>query len=136
MTLTADRETKRSDALLAVSTAKASTALYGGTLCNRLSSDGKVQPGADTASTTFGGVVKEFHAATSTRKVVTYRTGEFEFKFGAGSATDALIGSEVCINGEDTVDAAGTTTNDIKCGIIAAVPSSTTVRVVIDGYVK
>lgn len=136
MALTEDREAKRSDAKLAVSTAKAATALFGGSLCNRLTADGKVQPGADTASTTFGGVVKAFHAAASTAKVESYRTGEFEFTFGAGSATDALIGSEVCINGEDTVDVAGTTTNDIKCGIIAAVPSSTKVRVVIDGYVK
>ena len=135
----ADRETKRS-ALgvehLAVSTVKANTALDAGTLCNRLSSDGKIQPGADTASTTFGGVVRDAHAAASTAKGITYRTGEFEFTFGAGSATDALIGTVVYVNGPATVDVAGTTSNDIACGVIAAVPSATTVRVVIDGYVK
>jgi hypothetical protein len=135
MALTNDREALRSDGKIAVSVPKAATVIYGGSLTNRLSSDGKIQPGGDTASTTFGGVAVR-RAASGASHVETYRTGEFLFTFGAGSATDALIGTEVCVNGEDTVDVAGTTTNDVKCGIIAAVPSATTVRVVIDGYVK
>lgn len=135
MALTNDREARRGEALLAVSVPKAATVIYGGSLTNRLSSDGKIQPGADTASTTFGGVCVK-RALSGAAHVETYRTGEFLFTFGAGSATDALIGTVVCVNGEDTVDVAGTTTNDITCGVIAAVPSATTVRVVIDNYVK
>jgi hypothetical protein len=135
MALTNDREAKRSAGDVAYSTPKANTVIYGGALCNRLTADGKVQPGGDTASTTFAGV-SVARALSGASVVTTYRKGEFEFTYGAGSATIALIGSEVCVNGEDTVDLAAVTTNDVKCGIIAAVPSSTKVRVVIDGYVK
>jgi hypothetical protein len=42
----------------------------------------------------------------------------------------------VYVNGEDTVDVVGTTSNDVACGVIRAVPSATTCRVAIDGYVK
>lgn len=135
MALTNDRESKRSDGTIAVSVPKATTTIYGGSLCNRLTADGKVQPGGDTASTTFAGVAVR-RAVSGASSVETYRTGEFEFTYGAGGATAALIGSEVCVNGEDTVDLAAVTTNDVKCGVIASVPSATKVRVVIDGYVK
>lgn len=135
MPLTATREAKRSDSNLCSSPKKAATAIYGGALLNRLTSDGKVQPGGDTASTTFGGVAVRDAAAAAT-VVDIHRTGIFEFTFGAGSLGAASIGAEVCITDESTVDVAGTTTNDIKCGIIAEVVSATKCRVCIDGYVK
>lgn len=135
MALTNDRETKRSMGDVSYSPKKAATTIYGGTLLNRLTADGKVQPGGDTASTTFGGVACERALAAATT-VNIFTRGEFEFKFGAGSLTAASIGAEVCVNGEDTVDLAGTTTNDVKCGVIRAVTSATTCRVAIDGYVK
>ena len=114
---------------------KAATVIYGGSLLNRLTADGKVQPGGDTASTTFGGVAVRRAAAVDTH-VDSYTRGTFLFKFGAANATAAIVGSEACINGEDTVDVAATTTNDVKCGVIREVPSASTVRVAIDGYVK
>lgn len=137
MTLTAARESKRSIEAGVVSSTpkKHSTAIYGGSLLNRLTSDGHVQPGADTASTTFGGVAVRDAAAADTYMDI-YTKGEFEFTFGAGSLTEASIGVAVFVNGEDTVDVAGTTTNDIACGIIRSVVSATICRVAIDGYVK
>ena len=135
MALTNDREARYSDGGVMDNLKKAATVIYGGSLVNRLSSDGKVQPGGDTASTTFGGVAVRRALAADTH-VDTYTRGEFLFTFGAGSLTAASIGSEVCITDESTVDVAGTTTNDIKCGIIRSVPSATTCRVAIDGYVK
>lgn len=135
MALSAAREGKRSLGEIVSSPKKAATAIYGGSLLNRLTADGKVQPGADTASTTFGGVAVADAAAAATT-VEVYTMGTFEFTFGAGSLTAASIGSEVCINGEDTVDVAGTTTSDIKCGVIREVVSATKCRVAIDGYVR
>jgi len=137
MALTADRETKRATtgADTYRSLKKATTVIYGGSLLNRLTADGKVQPGGDTASTTFGGVAVR-RAASADSAMEVYDKGTFEFTYGAGSATAALCGSEVCINGEDTVDLAAVTTNDVKCGVIREVTSATTVRVCIDGYVK
>jgi hypothetical protein len=137
MTLTAGREAKRSidNGVIASSPKKAATAIYGGSLLNRLSSDGKVQPGADTASTTFGGVAVRDAAAADT-VIDIYTKGDFQFTFGAGSLTAASIGVAVFVNGEDTVDVAGTTTNDIACGVIREVVSATVCRVSIDGYVK
>lgn len=137
MPLSAAREAKRSidNGVVTSSPKKASTAIYGGALLNRLTADGKVQPGGDTASTTFGGVAVRDAAAADT-VVDIYTKGEFEFTFGAGSLGAASIGTEVCITDESTVDVAGTTTNDVKCGIIRAVVSATKCRVAIDGYVK
>ena len=135
MALTNDRNAKRSVMDKMDNLKKAATVIYGGSLLCRLSSDGKVQPGGDTASTTFGGVACARAAAADTH-VDSYDRGTFLFTFGAGSATAALVGTAVFVNGEDTVDVAGTTSNDVPCGIIREVPSATTVRVAIDGYVK
>ena len=135
MPLSNDRESRRSDGTRMDNLKKAATVIYGGSLVNRLSSDGKVQPGGDTASTTFGGVAVRRALAADTH-VDTYTEGEFLFTFGAGSLTAASIGVEVYITDESTVDVAATTTNDIKCGIIRTVPSATTCRISINGYVK
>lgn len=135
MALTNDRNVKRSVGDKMDNLKKAATVIYGGSLLNRLSSDGKVQPGADTASTTFGGVACARAAAADTH-VDSYDRGTFNFIFGAGSATAALVGTAVFVNGEDTVDVAATTTNDVPCGIIREVVDATHVRVAINGYVK
>lgn len=137
MALTAAREAKRAadNGLISSSPKKAATKIYGGSLLNRLTADGKVQPGADTASTTFGGVAVRDAAAADTAMDI-YTKGTFEFTFGAGSLTAASIGTVVYVNGEDTVDVAGTTTNDVACGVIREVVSATVCRVAIDGYVK
>lgn len=135
MALTNDRETKPGFTGTMDNLKKAATVIYGGSLLNRLSSDGKVQPGADTASTTFGGVAVKRALAADTH-AESYTEGVHYFIFGAGSATAALVGTVVCVNGEDTVDVAGTTTNDVLCGIIREVVDATHVRVCIDGYVK
>jgi len=86
MALSNDRETKRSRSDEMMTLKKAATVIYGGSLLNRLSADGKVQPGGDTASTTFGGVSQRRAAAADT-KMAAYRIGIFEFTYGAGGAT-------------------------------------------------
>jgi hypothetical protein len=137
MTLSAARDAKRGidNGVIASSPKKASTAIYGGSLLNRLTADGKVQPGGDTASTTFGGVAVR-DALSADTVIDIYTKGTFEFTFGAGSLTAASIGVAVFVNGEDTVDVAATTSNDVACGIIREVVSTTKCRVSIDGYVK
>lgn len=137
MALTSARECYRAadDGLIASALKKAATAIYGGSLLNRLTADGKVQPGGDTASTTFGGVAVRDAAAADTT-VDIYTKGTFLFTFGAGSLTAASIGTVVYVNGEDTVDVVGTTSNDVACGVIREVVSATVCRVAIDGYVK
>ena len=115
---------------------KASTTVYGGSLVARLTSTGLIQPGADTASTTFAGVLREQKTgnASGTTDAEVYQSGDWEFAFGAGNATEALCGTAVCITDDQTVDIAGTTTNDIACGKVVEYVSATKVRVRIDGY--
>ena len=62
---------------------------------------------------------------------------EFEFVYNGGDATQALVGQEVYIVDDSTVDEDATvTTNDIKCGVISEFISTTKVRVRIDNYAR
>lgn len=114
---------------------KASTTVYGGSLVARLTSTGLIQPGADTASTTFAGVLREQKTgnASGTTAAEVYQSGDFELGF-SGTATEADCGSIVYMADDQTVALAATTTNDIACGHVVEFVSASKVRVRIDGY--
>lgn len=139
MALSADYKNKRSGSIdLAGAHVKASTTVYGGSLVNRLTATGLIQPASDVASVTFAGVSMERVAgnAAGTSTITLARTGVFEFAYSAGDATEAVCGSEVEIKDDCTVQLAATSTNHVKCGIIEEFVSASKVRVRIDGYCK
>ena len=95
--------------------------------------------GADTASCVFLGVAKEQKVISSaetdgTTKIRTYRDGIWRFAFGAANAVATSVGTVVYITDDNTVDVAGTTTNDIAVGKIVEVESASVVWVDIEGY--
>ena len=116
----------------------AAQTIYKGSLtCN--DTTGYAVPGADTASFIFLGVAREKKTIATTEtdgttNIRTERRGLHRFAFGAGNAAVTDVGTEVCITDDNTVDKAGTTTNDIKCGKIAIVESATVVWIDIEGY--
>lgn len=134
--LSADRKVKGRDIGRAVpAKVKASTTVYGGSLVARLTSTGLIQPGADTASTTFAGVLREHKTgnASGTTACEVWQEGDFEFGF-SGTATEADCGKLVYLVDDQTVALAATTTNDIACGYITEYVSASKVMVRIDAH--
>jgi len=113
---------------------KDAESFYVDTLISHLTSTGHVQNGADTASTTFAGVVRtEATGDAETRNVEAYCSGTYEFAF-SGTAAITDEGAKAYIVDNQTVGLAATTTNDIACGVIVEFISTAKVRVRIDGY--
>lgn len=95
--------------------------------------------GADTASCVYRGVAieKKTVAATETDGTTSIRVsriGCWPFAFGAGSLAVTHIGTAVFITDDNTVDVAGTTTNDVACGVIVGRIDADTALVDIEGY--
>jgi len=94
--------------------------------------------GLDTAACIFRGVAAQRVTLTTeadgTSEVMVHKTGEFLFAFGAGNAAITTVGTAVFITDNNTVDVAGTTTNDVPCGRVSRYVSATRVYVNIDGY--
>lgn len=135
---TTDRETKRSDGKL--KSLKMSNVKIPKGVLTCINTSGYVVNGADTANYLFAGVsyeqVDNSAGSAGDKEIRIEKAGEHTFVFGAGNAAQASIGKEVCITDNQTVDDAATTTNDIKCGVIAEVISAALVRVRIDNYAR
>ena len=135
---TTDRDSKRSDGKLK-SLKMAAVKMPKGVLAC-INTSGYVTNGADTASFLFAGVsyedVDNSAGSAGDKEIRIEKSGEHLFAFGAGNAAQTSIGKEVCITDNQTVDDAATTTNDVKCGVIAEVISAALVRVRIDNYAK
>lgn len=115
--------------------AKANTTIYHGTLVNRATSTGLIEPATDAASKTFAGIAYTHVTAnggTDNPTVDLVQSGDFLMTFG-GTATEASCGTAVYVVDDSTVDLVGVTTNDIKVGTIVEFVSATVVRVRIDG---
>lgn len=136
----ANRDDKRQDGKLKAHLVAASTTIYKGTLtCHNAT--GYLKPGADTASFKFAGVAYEkgdnSDGADGDLECRVEKDGEYELAYNGGDATQALLGQEVYIVDDQTVDEdAAVTTNDIKCGVITEVISVSKVRVRIDNYAR
>lgn len=124
--LSADVNRKRKDGdLVALTVYNGSTIYKGAAVCVR--ADGYLIPGADTAGLIFTGVAYEKVVGDGTKKCRVEQKGLFLFNIAA--ATIANIGDPVFLADDNTVDLAAPLTNDIYCGVIAAVESSTQVWV-------
>ncbi len=135
---TTDRDSRRSDGALKCMKMAAVKIPKGVLVC--VNTTGYATNGADTASFLFGGVsyeqVDNSAGSAGDKEIRVEKNGEHTFVYGAGNATQASVGKEVCITDNQTVDDAATTTNDVKCGVIAEVVSGSLVRVRIDNYTR
>jgi hypothetical protein len=136
---TADRDAKRQDGelksckLSAIKVFKDTLVVHNAT--------GFIAKYTDVANLKFAGVTAEqvdnAAGAAGDKSVRVRKTGEYEFAYAGGDATQALVGQEAYIQDDQTVDEdAALTTNDVKCGVITEVVSTTRVRVRIDGYAR
>jgi hypothetical protein len=136
---TADRETKRSDGKLKAMKMSNVKVPKGVLVC--INTSGYATNGADTASFLFAGVsyeqVDNSAGSAGDKEIRVEKTGEHMFAYNGGDAAQAVVGKEVYIVDNQTVDDdALAVTNDIKCGVIAEIVSATQVRVRIDGYAR
>lgn len=107
----------------------------GAMVCNDASGYGV--NGADTASYVFKGIAVESKTGVTSDGLVSVKvqkTGVWKFAFGAGSLAVTDEGTAVFITDNNTVDVAGTTTNDIACGVIVKCVDADNALVLIDGY--
>jgi len=136
---TTDRDTKRSDGKLKAIKLAAVKVPKGVLVC--INTSGYATNGADTANFLFAGVsyeqVDNSAGQVGDKEVRGEKTGEHTFVYNGGDASQAIVGQEVYIVDNQTVDEDPlVTTNDIKCGTIAEVISTTQVRVRIDNYTR
>ena len=136
---TADRETKRSDGKLKAMKMSNVKVPKGVLVC--INTSGYATNGADTANFLFAGVsyeqVDNSAGSAGDKEIRVEKTGEHVFAYNGGDAAQAVVGKEVYIVDNQTVDDdALAVTNDIKCGVIAEVLSGTQVRIRIDGYAR
>lgn len=136
---TLDRDSRRSDGILKAIKMAAVKIPKGVLTC--INTSGFVTNGADTVSFLFAGVsyeqVDNSAGAAGDKEIRIAKNGEHTFYYSGGDATQALLGKEVYIVDNQTVDEdALVTTNDIKCGVISEVLSAGTVRVRIDNYTR
>ncbi|MDI6827247.1 MAG: hypothetical protein QME62_02045 [Armatimonadota bacterium] len=136
---TMDRDTNRSDGILKAMKMSNVKIPKGVLVC--IDGNGFVTNGADAANFRFAGVsyeqVDNSAGSAGSKEIRVEKTGEHMFVYNGGDAIQAILGKEVYIVDNQTVDDdAGAVTNDIKCGVIAEVLSASQVRVRIDGYAK
>lgn len=135
---TADREALHKPGQLRAYPVTGAAKIYKGTLVIA-DSNGYAKPGADAASSHFLGVSLEqadnTAGASGAISCRVRKTGEYQFVYGPGGATQAKVGLAVNISDDSTVTDAATT-NNIGCGVITEVVSATVVYVRIDGSVK
>lgn len=126
MSLSADRNTYFAQPEIESYPVYQSTKIYAGSLV-MLNSTGYAIPGADTASCTFVGVAQEYidnsAGASGAKRVTVRRLGCHRFAYG-GTAAITLIGTMVYLVDDQTVNVAGSTTNDIPCGKVAQVDTT------------
>ncbi len=115
-----------------------SETIYGGSLV-AVASDGYANAGADTAGYTFAGVAADRADNSSGSdgdvSVVCKRRGTYLFDI-ATSVTVADIGKRVYISDDQTVDLASGVSNNVYCGVIAGVYSTSQVWVDIEPAIR
>jgi hypothetical protein len=136
---TISRDTKRSDGKLKAAKMAAVKIPKGVLVC--INTSGYATNAADTANYLFAGVSYELidnsTGAAGDKEIRVEKTGEHMFAYNGGDASQAIVGKEVYIVDNQTVDEdALQVTNDIKCGVIAEVLNTTQVRVRIDNYTR
>lgn len=112
----------------------ASKTIYQGGLVCVVTATGLVEAASDTAAYPVVGVAMETKTsgATGTTLISIAVTGVFNFAYGAANATDALAaGVLVYVTDDQTVDIAGTTTNDMVAGRCVRVNSASNVDVLL-----
>lgn len=108
--------------------------IYKGALLN-WSATGYLELAADTASEVFAGVaLEELNQATGgsdgDNEVNFIPAGSGEWvKMTTGTISRANVGDKVYANGDDQVDLAATTTNDVEVGVIREYISTTSAYV-------
>ncbi len=132
--LTQDRNIWRRDGQILSVPVKADAVIYKGALV--CSSGGYALPGADTSGFRFCGVALE-HAdntggANGAAQVRVWQSGVFPVSKPSAAASD--VGAEVAVVNDQTVDLLSVTTNDVACGRIVRVLSSSEVELKVDGY--
>lgn len=86
----------------------------------------------DDSGAVFAGVAQETvdnASGSAGDKEIVVRSGGIVLLTAAFSAAQTNVGDEVCLSDNQSVDLAATTTNDVKCGRIVEVVSSSKVRV-------
>lgn len=136
---TANRDAKRSEGKLKSFAVATLTTIYKDTLVG-VNAGGYLVNMSDAASLYFMGVAVEGKdnsaGANGALSCRVRRDGEFEFVYGGGDATIALVGEVAYLNDNQTVDEdPATATNEYPVGVIVEVVSTTKVRVDIAGAV-
>lgn len=134
---TQDRDSRRSDGVLKAIKMAAVKVPKGVLAC--INTSGYVTNAADTASFIFAGVsyeqVDNSAGSAGDREIRVQKNGEHTFYYNGGDASQAIVGKEVYIVDNQTVDDDPlVTTNDVKCGVISEIASAGTVRIRIDGF--
>ena len=136
---TTDRDTKRSDGKLKALKLAAVKVPKGVLVC--IDASGYATNGADTANYLFAGAsyeqVDNSGGSAGDEAIRVEKTGEHLFAYNGSDASQAIVGKEVYIVDNQTVDDdAAAVTNDIKCGTVAEVVSGSEVRIRIDNHTK
>ena len=136
---TTDRDTKRSDGKLKALKLAAVKVPKGVLVC--IDASGYATNGADTANYLFAGAsyeqVDNSGGSAGDEEIRVEKTGEHLFAYNGSDASQAIVGKEVYIVDNQTVDDdAAAVTNDIKCGTVAEVVSGSEVRIRIDNHTK
>ncbi|MCC6483819.1 MAG: hypothetical protein IT209_03140 [Armatimonadetes bacterium] len=132
--LTQDRDIWRREGQILSVPVKGNKVIFKGALV--CSSAGFATPGSDTNGLRFCGVALESADNTGgpdgALSVRIWQSGVFPVSKPSATASD--IGAEVAVVDDQTVDLLSVTTNDVKCGRIVRVLSSSEVELKVDGY--
>ncbi|MBN1830285.1 MAG: hypothetical protein JW884_14225 [Deltaproteobacteria bacterium] len=125
--LSADKKTEYTDGKLLVLPVDDGDTIYAGALVS-VNADGYVIAGADTASTIFVGIAREYvdnsSGSDGDETVTVQRAGVFKMLFGT-AISEANVGDNVFIADDATVDLTANVTHNIYVGIIAKYIDST-----------
>ncbi|MDY0187801.1 MAG: hypothetical protein RBR16_07760 [Syntrophus sp. (in: bacteria)] len=129
--LSADKKTQYTEGVELSLPVGADKTIYAGSLVVLDGTTKLAEAGSDTASKVFVGVAREAadnaDGAASAINVTVRRRGLFLFNKASAVQTD--VGKAAFISDDQTVALAATTDNDIYCGVIAALESTTQVWV-------
>jgi len=133
--LSADKEAYRKAGNIVSYPVKASQTIYKGALV-AVDSTGYALPAADTSGHVLVGVAVEkadnSSGSSGDIDVRVYKTGTFEVAKASAAQTD--VGDLMYVLDDQTV--ASSSTNSVKAGYVVEVPSSSKVRIRIDGVVQ
>lgn len=129
--LTQDKAIKKKEGVEIPFDVAGSATIYGGSLV-AIATDGYANPGADTSGYLFAGVAdgRADNSSGSDGDIDVNCQRQGVFLMNAGSAmTVANIGDQVYISDDQTVDLVANVTNNVYCGNIAGIKSSSKVWV-------